>query len=382
MVPSERFDAVIVGARCAGAAAAMLLARRGMRVLALDRGGYGTDTLSTHALMRGAVMLLARWGVLPRIIEAGTPPIHRTTFHYGAEPIAVGLRPGGDGVDALYAPRRMLLDSIIVDAAWDAGAEIRHDHTVIALDHDETGRAAGVLALDAAGREHRIGADLVVGADGAGSTVARLVGAPVQEEARHAATCVYGYFRGLPDTGTHWHYAPGAGAGRIPTNGGQHCVFVSVPPERYRTELRRDRLAAFRQVLRADFPALADQLGDTRPDGELRAFAGRRGFLRQAAGPGWALIGDAGYFKDPITAHGITDALRDAALLADAAIGGTDAAFARFAALRDDLSQPLFRVTDAIAGYAWTLDEAKALHLDLNKAMKREVAALSAEVVS
>jgi 2-polyprenyl-6-methoxyphenol hydroxylase-like FAD-dependent oxidoreductase len=380
MPPAERFDAVIVGARCAGAAAALLMARQGMRVLALDRGAYGSDTLSTHALMRGAVLLLARWGVLPRIVEAGTPPIRRTTFHYGAEAIPVDLRPGG-GVEALYAPRRTLLDSALVDAAWEAGAEVRHHHAVTALRHDAAGRVTGVVALDEAGREHVIAAALVVGADGVGSTVARLAGAAVQEEARHAATCLYGYVPGLPDTGTHWHYAPGAGAGCIPTNAGRHVVFVSVPQARFRAALRGDRLAALRAVLRQDFPGLAAVVGEAAPDGEPLAFAGRRGFLRQAAGPGWALIGDAGYFKDPITAHGITDALRDAALLAEAAAEGSHAAFARFAARRDDLSLPLFRVTDAIAGYAWTLEEAKALHLELNRAMKREVAALAAEAV-
>lgn len=380
MPPTERFDVVIVGARCAGAAAAMLMARQGMRVLALDRGAYGSDTLSTHALMRGAVLLLARWGVLPRIAEAGTPPIRRTTFHYGMEAIPVDLRPG-DGVDALYAPRRTLLDSVLVDAAWEAGAEIRHHHTVVGLRHDDAGRVAGVVALDEAGRQHSIAAGLVVGADGVGSSVARLAGAPVQEEARHAAPCLFGYFPDLPDTGTHWHYTPGAGAGCIPTNAGRHVVFVSVPQARFRAELRGDRLITLRAMLRADFPDLAAELGDTRPDGDLLAFAGRRGFLRQPTGPGWALIGDAGYFKDPITAHGITDALRDAALLAEAAADGSPAAFARFAARRDELSLPLFRVTDEIAGYGWTLDQAKALHLALNRAMKHEVAALAAEAV-
>jgi flavin-dependent dehydrogenase len=270
---------------------------------------------------------------------------------------------------------------VLVDAAWEAGAEVRHHHTVTALRHDEAGRVTGVVALDETGREYAIAAGLVVGADGVGSTVARLAGARVQEEARHAATCLFGYFPGLPDTGTHWHYAPGAGAGCIPTNAGRHVVFVSVPQARFRAELRGDRLAALRRVLREDFPDLAATLGDALPDGDLLAFAGRKGFLRQAAGAGWALIGDAGYFKDPITAHGITDALRDAALLAEAAAEGSPGAFARFAARRDDLSLPLFRVTDEIAGYVWTLEEAKALHLDLNSAMKREVAALAGEAV-
>ncbi len=146
--------------------------------------------------------------------------------------------------------------------------------------------------------------------------------------------------------------------------------------------MRGDRLTALRRALREVSPSLAEELGDTMPDGEIMAFVGRRGFLRQAVGPGWALIGDAGYFKDPITAHGITDALRDAALLADAATDGTEAAFTRFAARRDELSLPLFRITDEIAGYAWTMEEAKALHLTLNKAMKREVAALAEETVA
>jgi putative flavoprotein involved in K+ transport len=120
MQPNTTFDAVIVGARCAGAATAMLMARQGLRVLAVDRGAYGSDTLSTHALMRGGVLQLARWGVLPRLVAAGTPPVRRTSFHYGAEEIAIDLKPG-DGVDALYAPRRTLLDSVLVDAAGRPG---------------------------------------------------------------------------------------------------------------------------------------------------------------------------------------------------------------------------------------------------------------------
>ncbi len=380
MRPLERYDALVVGARCAGAAAAMLMARRGMRVLVVDRGGYGTDTLSTHALMRAGVMLLARWGMLPRLIEAGTPPIRRTTFHYGAEAIAVALRPG-EGVDALYAPRRTLLDSTLVDGAREVGAEIRHHHTVTGLLRDGGGRVGGAVMVDGTGREYAVAADLVVGADGAGSTVARLVEARVNEPARHAAAVVYAYIPGLADTGTHWHYAPGASAGRIPTNAGRHCVFASVPPDRFEEALRGNRLLALRRIVAAVSPALAGELAGIAPDGPPMVFAGRRGFLRQAAGPGWALIGDAGCFKDPITAHGITDALRDASLLADAAAEGSDAAFARFAARRDDLLLPLFRVTDEIAGYGWTLEQAKALHLRLNAAMKREVAALAEETV-
>ena len=116
MLANQSYDALVVGARCAGAATAMLMARQGLRVLVIDRAGYGTDTISTHALMRGGVLQLHRWGVLPRLREMGTPAVRETTFHYGDEAIAVPIRPA-NGVDALYAPRRTLLDSTLVDAA-------------------------------------------------------------------------------------------------------------------------------------------------------------------------------------------------------------------------------------------------------------------------
>src|SRR6516225_11113494 len=116
MITETTYDVLVVGARCAGAATAMLLARKGLRVLLIDRGSYGTDTVSTHALMRGGVLQLHRWGILPRLREAGTPPVHETTFHYGDETITVVIK-ASDGVNALYAPRRTLLDSTLVDAA-------------------------------------------------------------------------------------------------------------------------------------------------------------------------------------------------------------------------------------------------------------------------
>jgi 2-polyprenyl-6-methoxyphenol hydroxylase-like FAD-dependent oxidoreductase len=346
----------------------MLLARRGMRVLVLDRGQYGTDTLSTHALMRGGVLQLARWGVLPTLVELGTPPVRTTTFHYGDEAVEVAIKPG-NGIDALYAPRR-------------AGADVRYGMTLADLRYDGEGRVIGAVALDAEGRLNEFAANLVIGSDGIGSAVARLARAEVTHQASHATATVFGYFAGIPDTGYHWHYVEGASVGRIPTNGGRTCVFVSVSPARYRTQILKDREAGFHAVLREVSPALARQVLGASRDGALHTFAGRRGFLRQAHGPGWALVGDAGYFKDPITAHGITDALRDAELLADAAIGGTCTAFAQYEAIRDALSRPLLDVTDAIAAYGWDLEQAKSLHKALNQAMKREVEYLLARDAS
>ncbi len=374
MQATQHYDVLVVGARCAGAATAMLMARRGLRVLAIDKAGYGDDTISTHALMRGGVLQLHRWGLLSRLKELGTPRVRTTTFHYGEEAIELAIRPG-DGVDALYAPRRTVLDSLLVDAACEAGADVRHHHTLATLIED-VGRIRGAVVLDANHQPLRIEAGLVVGADGIGSAVARCVSAPVLRSARHATAVLYGHWSGFTPRGYHWHYREGASVGMIETNAGRHCAFIAVPPARYKTELAQGLPGAFRRVLGEVSPELAEELEGATLELRIWPFAGRKGFLRQARGPGWALVGDAGYFKDPLTAHGITDALRDAELLADAAAEGTDAAFARYGETREALSIPLFEVTDAIASFEWDLATLQKQHKVLNQAMKAEVAHL------
>ena len=153
------YDAIIVGARCAGAATAMLLARAGLRVLAVDRQSYGSDTLSTHALMRPAVMQLSRWGLLQPLIRSGAPVIASTTFHYGEQEVTVPIRPE-PGIPGLIAPRRTVLDRMLVDAARAAGATVLHDTPVHDLMFDPHGRVRGVVLRDAAGRTRKVGADL------------------------------------------------------------------------------------------------------------------------------------------------------------------------------------------------------------------------------
>ncbi len=148
----------------------MLLARAGARVLLVDRGVYGGDTLSTHALMRGAVLQLHRWGLLPAIVAAGTPPVHATTFSYTGQDVTVPIEPKF-GVTALYAPRRALLDRVLVDAAAESGAEVRYGVQVHDIVKDARGRVRGIIA-SSGGTRHEIGADLTVGADGLHSTIA------------------------------------------------------------------------------------------------------------------------------------------------------------------------------------------------------------------
>jgi flavin-dependent dehydrogenase len=370
------YDAVVVGARCAGAATAMLLARRGLKVLAVDRQAYGSDTMSTHALMRAGVLQLHRWGLLDALAGAGTPAIRGTSFHYGDEVITVPIK-ARDGVDAIFAPRRTVLDALLVDAARAAGAEVVHQVRVVDVAHDAKGRVCGVT-VERNGERSEIGAAIVIGADGLRSTVARRVGAEVEHAGRHASGVVYGYWRGLDLPHTHWYYRERVGVGAIPTNDGAACIFAGCSSQRFHDEIRSDIVAGHLRLLHECAPDLARQLTPDRQLGRHVGFTGAAGFLRRSWGPGWALVGDAGYFKDPITAHGMTDALRDAELLARAVEAGTDRALADYQERRDELSLELHDISDRIASFEWSLDELRELHLALSRGMNREVEAILA----
>ena len=372
-----RYDAVVVGARAAGAATAMLLARRGLSVLAVDRGAYGADTLSTHALMRAGVLQLARWGLLDRIEREGTPRVRRTVFHYEDETVDIPIKPR-DGVPALFAPRRTVLDRVLVDAAVAAGADVRHHVRLAGLARGRSARVEGALLEDGDGKTRAVGAGVVIGADGLRSAVASLVAAPVTRQARHAAANVYGYWSGLDVDGYHWHWGRASAAGAIPTNGGEVLVFAGASARRFAEEVRGDVPGAYRRILGEAAPDLAERLPRARLVGALRGFPGHPGCLRRPWGPGWALVGDAAYFKDPITAHGISDALRDAELLARAVEEGGEEALAGYEAARDRLSVRLFDLTDRIASLEWDGAELKALHQALSDEMKKETAALVA----
>ncbi|MGE0811858.1 MAG: NAD(P)/FAD-dependent oxidoreductase [Vicinamibacterales bacterium] len=368
----DAVDVLVVGARCAGAATARLLAAAGARVLVVDRAPAGTDTLSTHALMRGAVVQLARWGVLPAIVAAGTPAVRRTTFEYAGESVGVDITPK-HGVDALYAPRRTVLDRVLAEAAAAAGADVRHGYRLRTLVRDDAGRVTGAALDDPQGQAHTVRAALVVGADGRHSTVARQVNAATIREGRAATATVYGHFPGITADGYRWLFAEGSSAGVIPTNDGASCVFATVPAPRFAEVFARDREAGFPQVLASLDPSLADATRAAAPLDGLHGFAGRTGGFTACQGPGWALVGDAAYFKDPLTAHGITDALLHAELLATAITAGTDAGLAWYEETRTIIGRPVFEITEAIAAFDWTLAEVRDLHTALARAMSGEI---------
>jgi flavin-dependent dehydrogenase len=373
------YDAIVVGARAAGAATAMLLARQGQRVLVVDRSRYGADTISTHGLMRAGVLQLQRWGLLDGIVSAGTPPIRRTTFTYGTEQVVITIKPCF-GVEALYAPRRTVLDPILVDAAAAAGAEVRYGVTVTDVARDGDGRVTGILGHDECGRALDVKAGIVVGADGVRSTIAERVDAPIERIGTGATAVVYGYWSGLDTDGYEWIYRPNAVAGIIPTNHGESCVFVGTAPGR----IARNGMDAIHELLAEASPDAAARVRAATPPRGARTFMGRPGLIRRPWGDGWALVGDAGYWKDPISVHGLTAALRDAELLARAIVAsapdGRDRvdALAEYQATRDRLSERLFDVVDTIAGHRWTQEEIPHLLLQVSSAMADEVETLAA----
>ena len=217
----------------------------------------------------------------------------------------------------------------------------------------------GVVLEDESGDVHRVASRVVVGADGMRSTVARLVGAQAYRVGQHASGTMYGHWSGLDVDGYGWYFGAGLSAAAIPTNAGQVCVSVSVPGQEFTRLFAHQPDSAFRELLSQVAPGLAagsESRSKRRSEqSRLHGFPGHAGFFRHAHGPGWALVGDAGYFKDPITAHGITDALRDAELLASAIDAGSDDALADYQEQRDAASLDLFETTDAIASFNWNL---------------------------
>ena len=382
---ASRYDVVVVGARAAGASTAMLLARRGLSVLAVDRSAYGSDTHSTHSLARAGVLQLSRWGLLDQLRAAGTPVTRTVVFRYDDEPTVIGLAADGD-VDGLYSPRRTVLDRILVDAAIQAGADVVHGVSVTGL-RSFDGRVTGV-DLDIGGERRHVDAAWVIGADGVRSRVAAQVGAPVVHQDQVTSSNIYAYWTGLPDDVMENHYdAIGRAVGVIPTNDGETCVWVAIPPERFRAEAQGDLSGAYHRII-AESPHLSEMLRGATCNGGYRGFAGTPGFLRQAYGPGWALVGDAGYFKDPVSAHGITDAFIGAELLTDALVeivadgADVDEALGAYQRQRDELAEMLTAPVAALAGLDLDADGARAAFRGLNPALRAEFDLMAARPAS
>lgn len=346
----HEFDAIVVGARCSGSPTAMLLARRGYRVLAVDKARFPSETISTHLIHPPGMAALRRWGLRDRLLATGCPPIRTYTFDFGA--FTLSGSPGTEAEPAAYAPRRKVLDKLLVDAALEAGAEVREGFAVGELLHED-GRVAGIRGRSRAGRPISERARVVIGADGLHSVVARWVGTESYRELPPLLAAYYTYWSGLAMDGRNENYVlPRRGMAAWPTHDGLTMVIAGWPYAEFRAN-RKDIEGNYLRVVQM-VPAFAERLGGARREEPYRGMA-VPSYFRRPYGPGWALVGDAGYNKDFITAQGISDAFRDAELCAaalhDVLSGrrGFDDAMADYQSARDERVLPMYEFTSRLA---------------------------------
>lgn len=349
-MPEAGYDAIVVGARCAGSPTAMLLARKGYNVLVVDRATFPSDTLSTHVLHPPGVAAMKRWGLLDQLTATSCPPIDTYTFDFG--PFTLSGAPGTDDSPVAYCPRRTVLDQILVNGASEAGAEVREEFTVEDV-IVEDGRVTGLQGHAKGGQTVTERATVVVGADGRYSAVAKAVG-PEQYNEKPPILCgYYTYWSDLPADAKFEVYArEGRGWAVAPTHDGLTLVVGGWPYaelEANQKDVEGNYLRAFELA-----PEFADRIRGAKREARFAGTAVEN-YFRKPFGPGWALVGDAGYNKDFITAQGITDAFRDAELCAnalDASLSGArpfEDAMGEYQSTRDEHVLPMFEFTCQLA---------------------------------
>jgi flavin-dependent dehydrogenase len=347
---SREYDAIVVGARCGGSPTAMLLARNGYRVLLVDKATFPSDTMSTHVVHPPGVAALARWGILERLEATNCPPITRYSFDFGPVTISGSPRPA-DGAANAYGPRRIVLDALLVEAAVAAGAELREAFTVEEILVDD-GRVTGIRGHAKGGETVTERARVVVGADGRHSLVAKAVQPDRYNEVPVLAPAYYAYWSGLPVDNTFETYIRaegGRGWAALPTHDDMTCVVQGWPQSEFKAN-RKDVEGTYMKSFELA-PEFAERIRGAKRETRFVGSGDLPGFFLKPYGPGWTLVGDAGYHKHPITAFGITDAFRDAEAVASAlddAFAGRrpySEAMADYQSARDEEALPIFEFT-------------------------------------
>lgn len=345
------YDAIVIGARCAGSPVAMLLARKGYRVLLVDRDRFPSDHMSTHWIHQPGVAQLEHWGLRERLVATGCPPITSITMDLGTFTLQ-GSPPPANGIEEAYSPRRTVLDKLLVDAAVEAGAELREGFSVKDLVFDGE-LVSGITGHSATGATVTEKTRMVIGADGIHSLVARLVGAQ-EYNTRPALTCTYySYWSGLTLDGIEYYPLDKCAIGVIPTHQGLALIVTCWPHGEFHT-IRAGIEGNFLEALER-VPTLLERVRQGKREERYSGTADLPFFFRKPYGPGWALAGDAGYHKDPITAQGISDAFRDAGLLTDAIDAGfsgerpLEEALVDYERRRNEAVMPMYEYTQQFA---------------------------------
>ena len=362
------YDAIIVGARCGGAATAMLLARRGHKVLLVDRAGFPSDIPQGHFVHRHGPRCLARWGLLERVVASNCPAVDAIVSDFG-DRVVTGDDLAVNGVALGYGPRRRVLDAILIEAAAEAGVEIRQRFSVEGY-LSEGDRITGIRGRDATtGVTVTERASITVGADGRNSGLARAVRAPSYAATPTLTLFYFSYWSGLRTHGLELYRREKCTLFIFPTNDNLHAIFACWPIARLgevRVDVDRALLAALEEL-----PDLGVRVRAGRREERWYGAADLPNFYRKPHGPGWALVGDAGFHKDPYLALGVSDAFRDAELLAEALSDGWSG------------QTPM---DTALAGYEERRNRASKdeylynLHLAANKPLPEEVARLRAAI--
>jgi 2-polyprenyl-6-methoxyphenol hydroxylase-like FAD-dependent oxidoreductase len=346
------YDAIVVGARCAGSPTAMLLARKGYRVLLVDKASFPSDTISTHIVWPHGAEIMNRWGLLERLAATNCPPIAlNMIFDVGPFALEGGVTDANAGRGG-FCPRRTVLDKLLVDAAVESGAELREQFTVEGLVWAED-RVVGLKGRSRSGGSVEERARIVIGADGVYSFVAKAVGALEYDVKPPLTTFYYSYYSGFEAGDIEQYVRDSQGAACFPTNDGLTLIATVWPSRRFQ-EIRSDIEGHVRKVHEST-PSVADRLQRARREERWVGTAGVPNYFRKPYGPGWTLVGDAGYDKDPITAQGISDAFIDAENLSE----GLDAAFserrpqdealAEYQSRRDQRAKPMYDFTCQLA---------------------------------
>ncbi|MEV4536108.1 NAD(P)/FAD-dependent oxidoreductase [Asanoa sp. NPDC049518] len=353
-------DVIVVGTRAAGAATAMLLARAGLRVLAVDRARFPSDTLSTHQVQVPGIARLRRWGVLDRI--AGVTPAVPTVRLDAGRAVLHGRYPVVDGVGELYGPRRTVLDAALVEAAREAGVEVREGFAVEKLTRDAEGRTTGIRGRERgegrgrgpSARRITATAPLVIGADGKRSTIAEAVGAKAYHVRQPATFACYTYWSGVDLPVGEIHTRPGLTVPAFPTNDGLVMVALFAPLADF-DRFRADPAASYQAALDRCGGDLGDRVRSGVRAEPFRLAPDVPNGFRVPHGPGWALVGDAGVVMDPVAGQGISNAFRDAELLAAAIVRGLapggrlDDELAGYQRDRDATALPIYSMTRSLA---------------------------------